>query len=129
MQCIWYVYMIYLYIYTYEYMHTHTYIHIHTDSHTHTYIYIYVCVCICTYIYIYIYIYICNKGLYTSMIHGNWIISFQKIRRDQVNLLVYGPNRPCFKQKQKNNITKFWPSGSFLICYFLLFENKKQKKT
>ena len=25
--------------------------------------------------------------------------------RDQVNLFVYGPNRPYFKQKQKNNIT------------------------
>ena len=29
----------------------------------------------------------------------------------QVNLLVYGPNRPYFKQKQKNNIIKFWPTG------------------
>ena len=29
------------------------------------------------------------------------------IRRDQVNLLVYGPGRPYFKQKQKNDITKF----------------------
>ena len=29
-------------------------------------------------------------------------------RRDQVHLLVYGPDRPYFKQKQENNITKFW---------------------
>ena len=26
------------------------------------------------------------------------------VRRDQVNLLVYGPDRPYFKQKQKNKI-------------------------
>ena len=28
--------------------------------------------------------------------------------RDQVDLLVYGPDRRYFKQKLKNNITKFW---------------------
>ena len=43
------------------------------------------------------------------------------IWRDQVNLLVYGPDRPYSKQKQKNYIAKFWPTGFFLIYYFLLF--------
>ena len=43
-------------------------------------------------------------------------------RRDQVNLLVYGPDQPYLKQKQKN--IKFWPTGFFLIYYFLLFEIK-----
>ena len=37
----------------------------------------------------------------------------EMIRGDQVNFLVYGPDRPYFKQKQKNNITKFWPTGLF----------------
>ena len=32
---------------------------------------------------------------------------------DQVKLLVYGPDQPYFKQKQKNNITKFWLTGFF----------------
>ena len=36
------------------------------------------------------------------------------------NLLVYRPDRPYFKQKQRN-ITKFWPIGFFLFYYFLLF--------
>ena len=35
------------------------------------------------------------------------------LSRDQVNLFVYGPDRPYFKQKQKNNIRKFWPTGFF----------------
>ena len=48
------------------------------------------------------------------------------IRQDQVNSLVFGSNRPYFKQKQKNNITKFGPSGFFLIYYFLIFENKRK---
>ena len=30
------------------------------------------------------------------------------LRQNKVNLLVYGPEQPQFKQKQKNNITKFW---------------------
>ena len=34
----------------------------------------------------------------------------------------YGPDRPYFKQKQKNNLTTFWPIEFFLIYYFLLFE-------
>ena len=34
-------------------------------------------------------------------------------RRDQVNFLVYGSDRPYFKQNQKNNITKFWLTGFF----------------
>ena len=41
--------------------------------------------------------------------------------------MVYGPDRPYFKQKQKNNITKFWPTDFFLIFYFLLFEEKTNK--
>ena len=35
------------------------------------------------------------------------------LRQDQVNLLVYRPDRLYFKQKQKNNITTFWPAGFF----------------
>ena len=35
------------------------------------------------------------------------------LRQDKVNLLVCGPNRPYFKQKPKNNVTKFWPTGFF----------------
>ena len=63
--------------------------------------------------------------------HYIWFIDSENLyfilRRDQVNLLVYGRNRPYFKQKQKNNITKFWPTGLFLIYYFLLFEKKRNK--
>ena len=44
------------------------------------------------------------------------------VRRDQVNLSVYGPDRTYFKQKQRNIITKFWPTGFFLIYYILLFD-------
>ena len=36
---------------------------------------------------------------------------------DIVNLLVYGPDRPYFKQKQKNNITKCWPTGFFYLLF------------
>ena len=35
--------------------------------------------------------------------------------------MVYGPDCPYLKQKQKTNI-KFWPTGFYLIYYFLLFE-------
>ena len=49
------------------------------------------------------------------------------VRRDQVNLLVYGPDRTYFKQKQRNIITKFWPTCFFLIYYILLFDEKKKK--
>ena len=35
------------------------------------------------------------------------------LRRDQVNLLVYRPDRPYFKQKQKSNIAEIWPTGFF----------------
>ena len=41
------------------------------------------------------------------------------LRQDQVNLLVYGPDRLYFKQKQKNNLTSY---------SFLLFEKKKKKE-
>ena len=50
------------------------------------------------------------------------------IRRDQVNLLVNGPNQPYFKQKQKNNIAKFWPTGVFNLL-FLIFEKKQENIT
>ena len=49
------------------------------------------------------------------------------LRQNKVNLLVYGPDWPYFKQKQKNNITKFWPTDFFLVYYFLLFEEKEIK--
>ena len=47
--------------------------------------------------------------------------------RDQVNLLVYVPDRPYFKHKQKNDITKFLPTAFFkinflLFCWFRLAE-------
>ena len=50
-----------------------------------------------------------------------------KIRWDQVNLLVYGPDRPYFKQKQKTNVTKFWPTGFFLNLLFSAFWKKNKK--
>ena len=44
--------------------------------------------------------------------------------------LVYGANRPYFKQKQKNNIAKFWPTGFFLsIILSFLKKNKKKNIT
>ena len=49
------------------------------------------------------------------------------LKQDKVNFLFYEPNGPYFKQKQKINITKFWPSDFFLIYYFLLFEEKRNK--
>ena len=49
------------------------------------------------------------------------------IRRDQVNLLVYGPDQLYFKQKQKN-ITKFWPTGFFFNLRFSAFLTKKRKE-
>ena len=49
------------------------------------------------------------------------------IRRDQVNLLVYGSDWPYFKQKQKNNITKFWPTGFFLYLFFSDFWKKEKE--
>ena len=52
----------------------------------------------------------------------------QILRRDQVNLLVYGPDRPYFKQKQKIMLQNFGQLAFFLIYYFLLFEKKKKRK-
>ena len=49
------------------------------------------------------------------------------LRQGKVNLLDYGLNRLHVKQKQKNNITKFWPTSLFLIRYFLLLEQKRSK--
>ena len=51
------------------------------------------------------------------------------LRRDQVNLLVYGPDRPYFKQKQEDNITKFSPIDIFKIDYLLLLDKKIRNKT
>ena len=52
------------------------------------------------------------------------------LRRDQVNLLVYGPGRPCFKRKQKNNITKIWLTRFFFNLLFsaFCFLQKKEYK-
>ena len=38
-----------------------------------------------------------------------------------------GANDPTLSKNQKNNITKFWPTGFFLIYHFLLFEKKEIK--
>ena len=51
-------------------------------------------------------------------------------RRGQVNLLVYRPDRPCFKQKQKNDITKLWPTAFFLnllLSAFCFLQKKRNK--
>ena len=45
------------------------------------------------------------------------IFYWKYLRQGKVNLLVYGPNRPYFKQKQKNNITKFWPTWPTYVRY------------
>ena len=62
---------------------------------------------------------------YYSSLHRIQIVSglleIVYIRRDQVNLLVYRPDRPYFKQKQKNNIKKFWPTGIFFNLLFSAF--------
>ena len=50
----------------------------------------------------------CEHGLNHLM-----YLSKEIKRWDQVNLMVYGPARLYFKQKQKNNITKFWLTGFF----------------
>ena len=47
----------------------------------------------------------------------------QNLSREQVNLLVYGPDRLHFKQKQKN-ITKFWPTDFFFTPFFSAFWKK-----
>ena len=51
-----------------------------------------------------------NLLLYAQQLAGDALLKMLKhfeVRRDQVNLLVYGPDRPYFKQKQKNNIQNF----------------------
>ena len=53
----------------------------------------------------------------------------QILRRGQVNLLVYGPDRPYFKQKQKIMLQNFGQLAFFLIYYFLLFEKKRKEKS
>ena len=73
-----------------------------------------------------------NLLLYAQQLAGDALLKMLKhfeVRRDQVNLLVYGPDRPYFKQKQKNNISKFWLSGLFLIHYFLLLKKNKKRNT
>ena len=52
------------------------------------------------------------------------------MRRSQFNLIDYGPDRPQFNQKQKNNITKFWLVSLFLFIhpifslYYFIFLDK-----
>ena len=55
-----------------------------------------------------------------------YVIETQSMRWDQFNLLVNGPHRPYFKQKQKDNITKFWLTGFFLNLLFSAFFLKKE---
>ena len=43
------------------------------------------------------------------------IMIFGILRQDQVNLLLYRLNQPHFKQKQKNDITKFSPTDFFSL--------------
>ena len=40
-------------------------------------------------------------------------LKWKYLKQNKVNVLVYWPDRPYFKQKQKNNITNFWPTGFF----------------
>ena len=47
--------------------------------------------------------------------------TYFKVRLDQVNLLVYELDRPYFKQKQKNNITKMLTNWLFLNTLFAAF--------
>ena len=47
--------------------------------------------------------------------------TYFKLRLDQVNLLVYELDRPYFKQKQKNNITKMLTNLLFLNIFFAAF--------
>ena len=43
------------------------------------------------------------------------------IRREQVNLLVYGPDRPYFKQKQKKILKHFGQLACFFTLLFSAF--------
>ena len=47
--------------------------------------------------------------------------TYFKVRLDQVNLLVYELDRPYFKKKQKNNITKMLTNWLFLNTLFAAF--------
>ena len=50
------------------------------------------------------------------------------LRRDQVNLLVYRPDRLYFQQKQKKLILQNFCHLAFFIIYcFLLFEKRKKR--
>ena len=52
------------------------------------------------------------------------------IGQDQNNILLCRPDRPYFKQKQKNNITKFWQIDFFKIiifCFFFLIKEIEQQ--
>ena len=62
----------------------------------------------------------------TSPCQSNSSILFVP-RQEQANLLVYGPDRPYFKQKQKNDITKFWPTGFFQSTIFCFLRIKKKE--
>ena len=41
--------------------------------------------------------------------------------------MAYGPDWPYFNQKQKNNITKFWPTGFFKSIIFSFLKKKEIK--
>ena len=50
---------------------------------------------------------------------------FLHIRRDQVNLLIYGPDQPYFKQKQKSNSAKFSLSRFFQFIIFCFLKKNE----
>ena len=52
------------------------------------------------------------------------------LKAKQVKLLVYGHNRPYFKQKQNNDNTKFWSTDFFksiIFCFLQKIEIKYNK--
>ena len=53
-----------------------------------------------------------NYGDVKAIANKVW---WKYLTQDMVNLLVGGTDQPYFKQKQKNNITKCWLTGLFLI--------------
>ena len=69
-----------------------------------------------------------NFKIYVSSQYSKNKIKFN-IRRDQVNLLVYRPDWPYFKQKPKIILQNFGQMDFLLIYYFLLFEKNKKWNT
>ena len=59
-----------------------------------------------------------------------FVLKIYQVRRDQVNLLVYWPDRPYFSQKQKSNISykilANWLFWDLLLSAF--FKKKKEMK-